>query len=118
MTVELPMEIHFVEANPKVRDCAGRCAVMRGPIVYCMEGVDNGGNLPGVELLAEGCCTVTDSAEFHAPVLTMDALRRPKMTSLYQLRSREREAFTAKLIPYFAFANRGPSDLLVWTQVR
>ena len=115
--LELPMEVHFVEANPLVRDLAGSCAVMRGPLVYCLEGADNG-SLRGVELVSGGAVTVEDAPEYHAPVLKLEALRRPKMRSLYQLRSLERETFTARLIPYFAFANRGPSDMMVWLPVR
>jgi DUF1680 family protein len=116
--LELPMPVHFVEANPLVREDAGRCAVMRGPIVYCMEEVDNGDGLRNIELLANGSCSIQHSDQYHVPILLMDAQCRPPMEALYQVRSNARIPFTAKLIPYFAFANRGPSDMLVWTIVR
>lgn len=118
VTAELPLELHFIQANPKVRSCAGRCAVMRGPILYCAEGVDNGSDLRNIELLDNGNHVVTDSNTFHAPVIEMDAQRRPAMTALYELRNCQREQIRAKLIPYFGFANRGKSDMIVWMTVR
>lgn len=43
MTLDLPMEVKWIAANPQVIDACGRVAVMRGPLVYCAEGMDNGG---------------------------------------------------------------------------
>ena len=116
--VDHPMEIHFVQADPRVRSCAGRFAVTRGPLVYCMEAVDNGNDLGDIELLDNGNNCVCAEPDFPAPVIYMDALRRHKATSLYTLRSSAREAVRVKLIPYFGFANRGRSDMIVWTMVR
>ena len=118
VVVDLPMEIHFVQADPRVRSCTGRFAVTRGPLVYCMEAVDNGNDLGDIELLDNGNNSVCTDPDFPAPVIYMDAQRRPKTTALYTLRSSEREAVKVKLIPYFCFANRGRSDMIVWTMVR
>ncbi|MBE6767999.1 MAG: glycoside hydrolase family 127 protein [Ruminococcaceae bacterium] len=116
--VTLPMAVHFVEANPYVQDNAGRCAVQRGPLVYCMEEVDNGENLRDITLLENGEAQVKTEEGLPAPVLYMSAERRPKTETLYALKSHARVPFTARLIPYFAFANRGASDMLVWTMVK
>ena len=40
--VNLAMPVQAVFANPNVRQLQGRLALQRGPVVYCMEGVDNG----------------------------------------------------------------------------
>ncbi len=117
LTVDLPMEVHFVEANPDVQDNAGRCAVTRGPIVYCMEGVDNGENLRDITLLDNGTYHIA-AENFPAPVIYMEACRRPKTERLYYPRTNRRQKFTAKLIPYFAFGNRGATDMLVWAMVQ
>ena len=117
VTLELPMSIHFIEANPNVQDDSGRYAVMRGPIVYCMESIDNGKNLRDITLLDNGNIKVVTD-EGIAPVIYMDAERRPDTDKLYSMRSAERVQFTARLIPYFTFANRGESDMLIWSQVR
>ncbi len=118
VTLDLPMTVQFMEANPKVQDCAGRYAVMRGPLVYCMEGVDNGENLRDITLLEGGKAEIATEEWLPAPVLLMEAERRMPTATLYKRKKALRTPFTAKLIPYFAFANRGPSDMLVWTMVK
>lgn len=118
VTVELPMEVHFVEANPKVQDDAGRYAVQRGPIVYCMEELDNGENLRDITVLERGGARVEKEEGIPAPVLYMQAQRRPATNRLYSLKNDQYVQFTARLIPYFAFANREASDMLVWTMVK
>ena len=107
-----------MEANPNVQDCAGRYAVTRGPLVYCMEGVDNGENIRSITLLDNGRDAVVEEDWLPAPVLTMDAERKADTDALYRRRKADAVPFTAKLIPYFAFANRGASDMLVWTMVK
>jgi len=118
VTVDLPMNIHFVEANPNVQDNAGRYAVTRGPLVYCMEGVDNGENLRDITLLENGNVRVETEDWLPAPVIYIDAERRETTKALYQLKTGHRQAFTAKLIPYFSFNNRGVTDMLIWTMVK
>ena len=118
VTVELPMEVHFIEANPMVQDDSGRYAVQRGPIVYCMEEIDNGENLRDITLLENSPIRVAKEDGIPAPVLYMGAQRRPTTKTLYQLKQSRRVPFTARLIPYFAFANREASDMLVWTMVQ
>lgn len=117
LELELPMEVHFIEADPQVSETAGKCAVTRGPIVYCMEGIDNDSSLWDITLSERGTISVLDS-DYGVPVLEMEAYRRPAATALYQQKSHARIPFTAKLIPYFAFANRGITDMQIWTQVR
>ena len=114
LDLELPMEVHFMEADPRLSEAAGKCAVTRGPIVYCMEGIDNGSQLWDITLSESGAIVVMDS-DYGVPVLEMDASRRPAARELYQKKGRERVPFIAKLIPYFAFANRGITDMQIWT---
>lgn len=118
VTVTLPMEVHFMEANPEVQDDAGRYAVMRGPIVYCMEGVDNGRNLRDITLLENGTMETAIEEGIPAPILYMNGERRIERASLYQLKSGDRYGIKARLIPYFAIANRGATDMVVWTMVK
>ena len=118
VTVDLPMEIHFIEANPYAQDNSGRYAVQRGPIVYCMEEIDNGENLRDITLLESSKISVANEKGIPAPVIYIGAERRPKTDKLYSLKGNDRVSFTARLIPYFAFANREASDMLVWTMVK
>lgn len=118
ITIDLPMEIHFVEANPYVQDNSGRYAVQRGPIVYCMEEIDNGENLRDITLLENSEVSIASEDDIPAPVIYIGAERRPATNQLYSLKGNERVSFTARLIPYFSFANREATDMLVWTMVK
>ncbi|MBQ9165389.1 MAG: glycoside hydrolase family 127 protein, partial [Oscillospiraceae bacterium] len=62
-TFEIPPR--FVYANPKVRADAGKVAVMKGPLVYCLEQEDNGENLAG--LLVDTAAGLTE--EYRAELL-------------------------------------------------
>ena len=53
-----------------------------------------------------------------APVIYMEAERRLPTDALYKLKCDKRQRFVARLIPYFAFANRGESGLIVWTMLK
>lgn len=117
-TVDLPMNIHFIESNPNVQDNSGRYAITRGPIVYCMEGVDNGENLRDITILDNENFAVSAEKGIPAPVIYADAERRRATNKLYSLKSADREQFRARLIPYFSFANREETGLLVWVQVK
>lgn len=116
--VDLPMEVHFLEANPYVQDNSGRYAVMRGPIVYCMEEIDNGENLRDITLKEHSEIRVECEDDVLAPVIYIGAERRPATDRLYSLKQNDRIEFTARLIPYFSFANREASDMLVWAMVK
>lgn len=117
-SLTLPMNVHFMEANPNAQDNSGRYAVMRGPLVYCMESIDNGENLRDITLSEKSEITVKNEDGLPAPVIYMGAERRKTTDALYRLKSSERTQFTARLIPYFSFSNRGISDMLVWTMVK
>jgi len=113
-TVELvlPMPVRRVVANEAVAEDRGRAALQRGPIVYAVEGVDNGDRvfdlvLPdpaalGVEFrrdMLNGVAVVTG----HASLITKDAAGKSVET-----------AHPLLAVPYHAWANRGPGQMLVW----
>jgi len=49
--IELDMDIIIYQANPHVRENIGKLAVMRGPVVYCLEEADNGSDLHMLSLV-------------------------------------------------------------------
>lgn len=118
ISINLPMNVHFMEANPNVQDDSGRFAVMRGPIVYAMEGIDNGENLRDITLLEEGNMEIVNDEFFPVPVIVMDAQRRANTNKLYSIKNNTRIPFKAKLIPYLGIFNRGATDMLIWTMVK
>jgi DUF1680 family protein len=116
-SIDLPMEIHFIEANPYAQDNSGRYAVQRGPIIYCMEEIDNGQNLRDICILENNGFEIKNE-DYIVPTIYAKATRREAFSSLYRQKSNSEKTFDAKFIPYFSFANRGKNDMLVWTQVK
>ncbi len=109
----LDMPVKIVAANPKVHENAGRIAVTRGPVVYCAEGVDNEYDVHSMLL---DPCGVFDLGEtdFLVPSLYTTAYLPKESDELYFEASGEFTERPLKLIPYFAFANRGESDMIIW----
>jgi DUF1680 family protein len=121
--LELPMSVRLVEANPYVEETRNQVAVMRGPIVYCVESID----LPaGVRVLDVSLSRSTPLSAQHSNdlggVMMIEGkgiARTPGDWSgrLYRDLSdadvRERE-FHLVLIPYYAWDNRGKSEMSVW----
>jgi hypothetical protein len=51
--LDIPLRPRALFANPLVRQDAGRAALMRGPMVYCVEATDNGEGLNGIRLAGD-----------------------------------------------------------------
>lgn len=119
LALDLPLEPRALRAHPAVRQDAGRVAIMRGPLVYCLEGTDNGTGLNSI-LLQHGLgkaqtATIPDlrgAIAIDVPVL------REKLeswgTDLYAEKTPETETDTARLVPYHLWDNRDAGEMLVW----
>ncbi len=110
---EFEMQPVYMEPGAYIPEDAGKAALMRGPIVYCIEGVDNGENLRNFTLLPEKEIEVLPS-QFGVPVLKTTALYKEPTTALYQPIGTPKTEKSLTFIPYFAFANRGETEMLVW----
>ena len=110
---EFEMKPVYMEAGAFIPEDAGKAALMRGPIVYCIEGVDNGEHLRNFTLLPEKAIQVLPS-DFGVPVLKTTALYKEPTTALYQPIGTPKTEKELTFIPYFAFANRGETEMLVW----
>ena len=111
--LELDMPVRIISANRRIHSDAGRIAVMRGPVVYCAEGVDNGADIKSIALPAESVFELAES-EFLLPILKTEAYRPFESDSLYYEAVDDYEKIPLTLIPYYAFANRGESEMQVW----
>jgi len=118
--LSMDMEPELVEANPEVQADAGRAALRRGPVIYCMEEIDNGERLQDTYVDVSLNAETAFSAEFRMPVITVDGWHRPAPDGswLYRPVQAELEKKRLKFIPYYAFANRGESDMQVWTLLK
>ncbi len=116
--IDFGMPVYCIESNSRVYENCGRYAAMRGPVVYCAEEKDNGKYLRDIVLDFSSDIREVYSEEYSLPVLEMKGFRRKTEEKLYYKKKDDREEITVKLIPYFAFANRGESEMLVWLQVK
>lgn len=112
----LDMPVMMLSANPEVRTDMGKVAIQRGPIVYCAEEVDNGPNLAGIELLNEPNFAVTHDNDLLGGVcyITAKAKRAKAFDALYKEGGVDYEETVIKLIPYYAWNNRGEGEMAVW----
>ena len=118
LQVSYPIAPVFVSANPKVRADAGRVALTFGPTVYCLEGVDNGERLNRISVCPASAKEAKLTPDFHGLYsIEIKGYRECEESRLYfPADEGERDEVTLKFIPYFSFANRGRSDMLVWVR--
>ncbi|MFS0638145.1 beta-L-arabinofuranosidase domain-containing protein [Mesobacillus foraminis] len=115
----LPMPVERIRANPNIRGNAGKVALQKGPVVYCLEEVDNGANLSSIylpkeseleetydEKLLDGICVITARAEKVDEALWNGELYKPIEPKA--------KPITMKAIPYYAWCNRQPGEMIVW----
>ena len=117
---DFKMTVKLMEARAEAVFNCGKYAVMRGPVVYCMEAHDNGALLRDVRLDGRARFCYGKHEELGVPKLTVKAYRRKtgEGEPLYSERHDSLESFTATLIPYYAFANRGACEMQVWHLVK
>jgi len=109
--VAMNMPVRRVKAHDAVVDDRGRLAVERGPIVYCAEGVDNGGSVLDKSVAADAQFALTTCEVLGNvyPALTTEAGKVQK-----GIKSVKIEKSTLKLIPYFAWCHRGAGEMQTW----
>lgn len=117
LTLHFDMTPFAIEASPHVQNNAGRIAIQRGPVVYCLEGVDNGIDLRDVHIDLNQPITAEDSDWCGLPVLHAVGWRRDPIAfgdALYRRAADARQVQPLTFIPYYSFANRGETEMIVW----
>lgn len=124
MTVDLALDMpaQLIESHPLVEETRNQVAVKRGPIVYCLESND----LPSGVALASVRMPRDEEwkSRFDAKTLEGVTVLEGMLVSreigdwngkLYrEFKRSESIRFVGKLIPYFAWSNRGQSEMTVW----
>ncbi|MFB5067770.1 MAG: glycoside hydrolase family 127 protein [Candidatus Wallacebacter cryptica] len=121
--LDFPMETVLITANPKVRANSGKKAVMRGPLVYCLEEVDNGADLHNLILNANTKFDVSFDPNLLNGIAIISAEGVRELANwddtLYRVNaSLETQPVKLTFIPYYAWANRDPGEMLVWVRCR
>jgi DUF1680 family protein len=129
--IELPMRIRVMKANPLLEQALNQVAVVRGPVVYCLESVD----LPediffmDVHLKRDGKYTAEYREDLldGVVVIKTDAVvvdngawseKSYNSPSLYREVGEETtREIPVQLIPYHTWSNRGKSEMTIWMPV-
>jgi DUF1680 family protein len=118
--LNIPLETRALFANPLVRQDAGRTALMRGPMVYCVEATDNDAGLNGIELAGDvSKATTSEIAGLRGAIALDLPVRRDEAdwgNALYRTTPPKTKDATARFVPYPFWDNRQPGEMLVWVR--
>jgi DUF1680 family protein len=120
--LEMPMLVRQMRSNPLVQSDAGRIAIMRGPLVYCLESPDNQDPIrllrvpPGARFSEESPDDLLGGVvKISGAGVANSELRNGLYFTSNSGAANHSATITA--IPYYANANRGPVDMAVWIPV-
>jgi DUF1680 family protein len=122
LTLSMPVEL--IESNPLIEETRNQVAVKKGPVVYCLESAD----LPAdkkvsdvmipVGIKLEPITMKIDNGNIMALTGEAKVLMSNKWNNtLYREVNTKTQTVSIKLIPYYAWANRGRTDMTVWLPV-
>ena len=115
--LDFDMTPYAIETSPHVQDDSGRVAIKRGPVVYCLEGVDNGADLRDIHIDLSKPIESEDCSFCGLPTLKATGWRRDAKVfdnALYVRRGANKVEQELHFVPYFAFANRGETEMIIW----
>jgi DUF1680 family protein len=127
MTIELSFDMpaQLIESHPLVEETMNQVAVKRGPIVYCLESKDLPSDvaLASVRMPSDGEWKPRFDAKMLDGVTVLEGTLVSREIGdwngkLYrEFKNAESRRFSCKLIPYFVWSNRGPSEMTVWLPI-
>jgi DUF1680 family protein len=122
LELTLPLRVRLMQAHPLVEEARNQVAVQRGPLVYCLESVDltDGVRVSDVAIPRDIDLKPRFDAAFLGGVSVLEgrAAARPEAAwsrALYrELPATVPTPIDLRLIPYYAWGNRGRSEMTVW----
>ena len=118
VSLTFDMPVNFVRSNPKVRYDSGKIAVMRGPMVYCLEEEDNGKELFRFHAGDPKDIEVKHDKDFLGGITTVSftgkRIKDWATDTLYEVSEPVLEDKKLIFIPYYAWANRNAGEMTVW----
>jgi DUF1680 family protein len=121
--LDLDMSVTLIESNPLVEETRNQLAVKRGPVVYCLESTDlpKGTNVFDISIPLKNDLkpVITTINKSKIATLQGTALLQPKTdwsNALYKQVRTTATPIKITMIPYYAWGNRGKSDMTVWVR--
>lgn len=126
ITLNLPMKAKLMAANPLVEETRNQVAVQRGPIVYCIESPDMPKGLRVFDFALSSQTDLTPVStqidDSFITVLEGELSLLPEQdwgNKLYkEINSTPLKKLKVQLIPYYAWNNRGKSEMSIWIPLR
>lgn len=113
VTFEMPMDIRKVQSREELLQNKSRIALQRGPIVYCVEGADNGAEAWNIVVPKSSVFQPESFSVLNEPVISLVAnlpVAEPSADGL----SLQTSVKKVRAIPYYAWCNRGSNAMQVW----
>lgn len=120
VSLRMDMQTKIIEANPLAEEIRGQVAVQRGPIVYCLESPDLAGvSIDDIAIPVDATFSPVETSIAGNRIMALEGKvldRRESSWSdtLYRQASKDKKEITVRLIPYYAWGNRGKSEMTVW----
>ena len=124
LTVDMPMDVKFVEGNARIEEVRNQVAVKRGPIVYCVETPDLPKGTKIVDLYLKSNAPL--KAQYHSDLLSgvstieteLSVRKLSEKTSMYNEVSKPKfETIKTRLVPYYSWNNRGEAEMTVFLPI-
>ena len=117
-TLELSDEVRIVYSSSKIPRLSAAAALERGPLVYCFEGIDNGGDVLSLRFGENAKIEVMNHEKDLLNGVTRLKVVLSKEVSaeddLYSYDKPKVETFEAVAVPYYTWGNRGLNQMRVW----
>ena len=101
VTLDMAMPVEIMESDPRVKENVGKRAIQRGPLVYCIEEVDNATGFDSLHLNDSSSFEVADAPDLLGGVKVIKAKTDDK---------------NILFVPYYAWDNRSAGKMKVWLE--
>ena len=112
----LDVEVQKIFCSPKVADNTGSVAIQRGPLVYCLEGVDNKEDVLSLSILRNNEFKVEwdDTLFGGVAKIVTEGVKTCQGDHLYSSKRPLEEKVMLTAVPYYTWGNRGENEMRVW----
>jgi len=123
IALDIPMDIKLIEGHPRIEEVRNQVAIKRGPVVYCVESPDLPKNtdILDVYLPAKSGLEAKYQPDFLGGLTTISGkvlLRKDNKEGMYRtLEKPDWKEVETQFVPYFAWSNRGVSEMTVWMPI-
>ncbi|AZN39768.1 glycoside hydrolase family 127 protein [Paenibacillus albus] len=119
---EPELTAQLTAAHPEIRANAGKAAIERGPLVYCLEEVDNGNRIPSLSILTGTELQSTYDTGLLGGAVTITVEGRADNRNSWQSdtpyrpieNNEQPTSVTLRAVPYYLWGNRQPGEMTVW----